>query len=32
LFLIGAATVVYYATGSRFFFTKLGPCYPASQG
>jgi succinate dehydrogenase / fumarate reductase, cytochrome b subunit len=27
LFLIGAATVVYYATGSRFFFTQLGPPY-----
>ena len=24
LFLIGASTVVYYATGSRFFFTELG--------
>jgi succinate dehydrogenase / fumarate reductase cytochrome b subunit len=32
LFLIGASTVVYYATGSRFFFTQLSDSCPASAG
>jgi len=32
LFLIGASTVVYYATGSRFFFTQLSDSCPAPAG
>ena len=32
LFLIGASTVVYYATGSRFFFTELGLCSRTPTG
>jgi succinate dehydrogenase / fumarate reductase cytochrome b subunit len=32
LFLIGASTVVYYATGSRFFFTELDLCSRTPTG